>query len=168
MDVLDYLIIYELQKNPRKTNVELSQQFGVSAANIRRHIKYLVSSGTLKITAIPNASQLGYYTMAYIGLQIEANRITTVAEELKQYPNLHYIGICSGSIDILIFGYFNSNQELSRFVSTELGDISGILKIDTLIVMESFKVNLGLQPGMLTPFGKLVEENGSVRFSDSD
>ena len=168
MDVLDYLIIFELQKNPRKTNVDLAKQFGVSVANIRRHIAHLVSSETLKITAVPNTSQLGYYTIAFIGLQVEVARITTVAEELKRYHNLHYIGGCSGSVDILIYGFFSSNQELSKFVSTELGGVSGILKIDTLIILESFKVDLGLQPGMLTPFGKLVEENGSVRLSDID
>jgi Lrp/AsnC family transcriptional regulator for asnA, asnC and gidA len=168
MNVLDYLLIYELQKTPHKTNLELARQFGVSVANIRRHIAHLVSSGTLKITAIPNASQLGYHTIAYIGLQIEAPRITTVAEELKKYPNLHYIGICSGSIDILTFGFFTSNQELSEFISTVLGEISGILNIDTLVVLKSFKVDLGLQPGMVTPFGELVEENGSVRLSDND
>jgi DNA-binding Lrp family transcriptional regulator len=43
-------------------------------------------------------------------------------------------------------------------VSTVLGKISGILQIDTKIVAKHYKTTVGrLQPGMLTPFGRLVD-----------
>jgi DNA-binding Lrp family transcriptional regulator len=166
MNDLDYWLIYELQRNPRLTSLQLATQFGVSAANIRRRIAFLVSSGTLKITALPNPSQLGYRTRAFLGLQAEASRIKAIAAELKQYPELHYVSICAGSIDILTFGFFTSNGALSEFVATVLGEIPGIIRIDSMVVLKSFKFTVGrLQPGMHTPSGRLVDQKAAVRSS---
>ena len=168
MNELDYLIIYELQKNPRKRNTELAKQFGVSEASIRRHIANLVSSGTLMMTAIPNTSHLGYGIRAFIGLQVEVSRIKTVAERLVLFPELHYVGLCSGTTDILALGLFPSNGKLSKFIRTVLGEIPGILRIDTVVELDNLKFTFGrLQSGILTPFGRLAEENGSARLSNN-
>jgi DNA-binding Lrp family transcriptional regulator len=143
MDDIDYRLVLELQNDPRKQNTELAQLLGVSEATVRRHIKDLVESGTITLTALPNLTKVGYKTRAFIGLQVEVSKVEGVAERLARYPEVHYLGFCAGAIDIFIWGLFSSTEHLSRFITTELGQIPGIMRMETMVQLRAVKATLG-------------------------
>jgi DNA-binding Lrp family transcriptional regulator len=143
MDEIDYKLIFELQKDPRKQNTELAQLLSVSEATVRRHIRDLVESGTLKLTALPNLTKVGYKTRAFIGLQIEVSKVEAVAERIARYPEVHFLIFCAGHVDIFIWALFSSTEHLSRFITTELGQIPGIMHMETMVQLRAVKSTLG-------------------------
>ena len=143
MDEIDYKLVFELQKEPRKQNTELAQLLGVSEATVRRHIRDLVESGTLKLTALPNLTKVGYRTRAFIGLQVEVSKVEAVAERIAQYPEVHFLIFCAGNVDIFIWALFSSTEHLSRFITTELGQIPGIMRMETMVQLRAVKSTLG-------------------------
>lgn len=158
MDDIDRNIIIELQKDPRKQNTELAQVCRVSEATVRRHIDDLVSSGTLLLTAIPNAARLGYPIMAFHGFRVQISRVASVAERLCEFPELHYVSICAGRIDVLTWGDFSSNDHLSDFMSNKLGSIPGIIGTETLVQLRQVKRT----HGRLEMRGSEIKQHGQA------
>jgi len=160
MNDKDLQIIYELQEDPRKQNTVLAESLGMSEASVRRHIADLTASKAVIPTVVTNPSKLGYKTRAFISLEVEVAHIDAVAKKLAKHAELPYVVVCAGSKDILAYGVFMSNDHLSKFVSTELGAIEGIINIETILELRRLKFTYGrLQPGILTG------EDGSTGFS---
>ena len=165
MNEKDLQLIRELQDDPRKQNTVLAEKLGMSEASVRRHIAELVSSKAFIPTVITDPSQLGYRIRAYISLEVEVAHIDAVAKTLARYAELPYVVLCAGSKDILVYGVFTSNDHLSRFVSTELGAIEGIINIETILELKCLKFTYGrLQPKMRLETGKPTGGDGSARF----
>ena len=147
MDAIDYNLILELQKDSRRSNRQLARLLGVSEATVRRRIKDLVDSHTIQLTAIPDPYMVGINMWGFMGLQVELSQVDNVAEQLATYPEVHYVGICSGSNQILIGVMFQSPERLSQFITNELARIPGMIRTDTLVSLKSLKRTLGwLQP----------------------
>ena len=148
MDQLDYQLIVELQKNSRRSNRQLAQVIGVSEATIRRRINDLTKSGLIELTAIPEPAKVGNSTHAFMYLQVELSKINKVAKELAKYPEVHYVGICSGVSNLLITVMLSSPLELSEFITLKLSRIPGIIRTDTSLHLRYEKRTFGwLQPG---------------------
>ena len=155
MDAIDYSLILELQKDSRRSNRQLARLLGVSEATVRRRIKDLVDSHTIELTAVPDPAMVGMTMWGFMGLQVEFSQVDAVAEHLASYPEVHYVGICSGSNQILISVMFQSPERLSRFITNELARIPGMIRTDTLLSLKVVKRTLGwLQPdatGLVRP-----------------
>jgi len=136
---IDRKIIRELQWDPRKQNTALAKICGVSEATVRRHINNLVSSDTLLLTVIPNAARLGYPNTVFIGFRIQLSKVGSVAERLCEFPELHYVCICAGRIDVLAVGNYASSEHLSDFMKNRLGTIQGIIRTETWWVLREIK-----------------------------
>ena len=166
MNEKDFQLIRELQKDPRRQNTELAAKLGMSEASVRRHIADLITSKAVIPTVITNPSKLGYRIRAFISLVVEVVHIDSVAKKLAKYPELPYVVVCAGFKDILAYGVFTSNDHLSKFVSTELGSIEGIINIETIVELKCLKFTYGrLQPGMPLNTSKSMDEDGSTGFS---
>lgn len=169
MNDKDLQLICELQEDPRKQNTVLAERLGMSEASVRRHIADLVASKAVIPTVITNPSKLGYRIRAFISLEVEVAHIDAVAKKLAKYAELPYVVVCAGSKDILAYGVFTSNDHLSKFVSTELGAIEGIINIETILELKCLKFTYGrLQPGMRLQSSRSTGEDGSTGFSASN
>lgn len=147
MDAIDYNLILELQKDSRRSNRQLARILGVSEATVRRRIKDLVDSRTIELTAVPDPHMVGMSMWGFMGLQVELSQVDAVAEQLAGYPEVHYVGICSGSYQIMIGVMFQSPERLSQFITNELARIPGLIRTDTLVSLKVLKRTLGwLQP----------------------
>jgi Lrp/AsnC family transcriptional regulator for asnA, asnC and gidA len=143
MDAIDYNLILELQKDSRRSNRQLARLLGVSEATVRRRIKDLVDSHTIELTAVPDPSMVGMTMWGFMGLQVELSQVDAVADQLASYPEVQYVGICSGSYQILISVMFRSPERLALFITNELARIPGMIRTDTLVSLRSLKRTLG-------------------------
>jgi Lrp/AsnC family transcriptional regulator for asnA, asnC and gidA len=143
MDNLDRRLIVELEKDPRTSNTELAKVLATSESTVRRRINRLVSSGTIILTAVPDPFKVGYKTIAFIALQVQLSKIEKVAEQLADYPEVHYLCLCAGSTDIVIWVLVRSAEELSDFIVKKLGIIDGIVRSETMIHLSYPKRTLG-------------------------
>jgi Lrp/AsnC family transcriptional regulator for asnA, asnC and gidA len=143
MDELDRRLVIELAKDARQSSAELSAKIGVSDTTIRRRIRQLQDRRIITFAAIPDPIQLGYNLTAIIALEVDLNKIDGVAKSLTTCENVRYVSLCTGNHDIFVGAWFRSSAELKQFVKDYIGDLPGIRKTETFIVLDVIKEEVG-------------------------
>ena len=136
---IDRQLIVQLQKNARTPLKQLANVTGVSQVTISRHIKDLVNSKTIEFAVIPNIEDIGYPTIAYARIRTTPNMTNDVANKIARFPQIHYVGIITGSAQILISIYGFSNNVISEFFTSELNKIDGIINIESFSFLDILK-----------------------------
>ena len=100
MDELGRKIIQHLQKDGRAKNSDIARRLGVSEGTVRRRIKSLVDSGTVRIVAIPNLEKMGYETLEW---SAQMNENTTTASKDKNIYLDFFLNLISVVFAIALF-----------------------------------------------------------------
>lgn len=135
----DKAIIKLLQEDGRMSFVDMAERIGVTEGTIRRKFYRLVEEGIVEIGAKSDPFRIGFMTPAIIGLNVQPSRVRAVVNELSRLPRIRQLMLTTGIFDIVIVGYFSSNQELAHFVTEELARIDGITDTNTSVVLEMYK-----------------------------
>lgn len=143
MDEIDRRLMIELAKDARQNSAELSSKLDVSATTIRRRIRQLQDRRIVTFAAIPDPFQLGYSLTAIVALEVDLNKIDGVAESLATCENVRYVSLCTGNHDIFVGAWFRSSAELKQFVKDYIGNLPGIRKTETFIVLDVIKEEVG-------------------------
>ena len=141
-DALDWQMIRELRNDPRQTHIQLARKVGSSPTTVWRRIKKLLDERTLKIVAITNPLALGYTTRATVAINAKPDSIESVADILSSYVTIHGVLINSGRFNILAWGDFKGPEDLSHFVTQELGQLPGLIKHETMVTLKVTKDDL--------------------------
>ncbi len=149
LDELDLVLIRELESDGRQTNTDLAKKIGTSKATARRKLKKLLDGGIIKVVAVANPPALGYRTVATMGINVRPGDVDAVAERLASYENVHFVIISTGRYDIIAWMMFQEPEDLSDFLRTELGNIPGLVSVETMINLKIIKAS----------FAYLAEEN---------
>ncbi|TAK36499.1 MAG: AsnC family transcriptional regulator [Chloroflexota bacterium] len=139
LDDLDLSIIGALRNDGRETATELARRFGVTEATIRNRIGRLVKEDMMRIVAVADPHKIGYSIDTLIGLAVDADKITDVAEQLTAMEEVRYVGVATGSYDIIIAAYFRSNDEMYSFITSRLGTVPGIRRSESWHLLKVFK-----------------------------
>jgi Lrp/AsnC family transcriptional regulator for asnA, asnC and gidA len=143
VDELDRRLMVELARDVRQSSAELSSKLGVSDTTVRRRIRQLQDRRIITFAAIPDPLQLGYNLTAIIALEVDLNKIDGVAKSLAACENVRYVSLCTGNHDIFVGAWFRSSLELKQFVKDYIGDLPGIRKTETFIVLDVIKEEVG-------------------------
>ena len=139
LDSVEVKMIRLLQKDGRMSTSELARECGVSEPTARRKLTRLLNSGTIKIRAVADPFALGYSAPAYIGLDVERQKIEEVSKFLSRYPMIESVAVVTGPHDLLIKAAFHSTAELYDFVLEELTKVDGISDSNSFLVLKNFK-----------------------------
>ena len=139
LDELDRRIITLLLEEPQSTNGEIARRLHSSASTIRRRRQRLTDEGIIRESIVADPFALGYTMMALIGIQIRQDRMQSIADQLKDLPQLRFIGLTLGRYDMLAEAWFRSNDELLEFLQESLGKIDGVQRTETLQVLRFLK-----------------------------
>lgn len=139
LDRIDHQIISLLQDDGRMPNLEIARQLGVTEGTIRKRLERLLSGGIIKVTAVPDVSQLGYKVETIIGIQAAPNRANEIGTALARMPEVVYVGYTTGAYDLVIRAVFGSNEELLSFLTSRVSVIQGVTRTETSHVLKSFK-----------------------------
>ncbi len=135
LDELDRCILRILQENGRASYSEIARRLRVPESTVRLRVRKLQERGIIrKFSALINPFKAGYSIVAFIAVDVEANRIKTVAEELSRLPEVDVLGIATGAHDILMQVTVRDLQELENFLIEKLGRIKGIRSTETSIL----------------------------------
>ena len=143
VDELDRRLMMELAKDARQSSAELSSKLNVSATTVRRRIRQLQERRIVTFAAIADPLKLGYGLTAIVALEVDLNKIDEVARSLATCENVRYVSLCTGNHDIFVGGWFRSSAELKQFVKDYIGDLAGIRKTETFIVLDVIKDEVG-------------------------
>lgn len=139
LDVVDRGIIRILQQDGRASNVEIARQIGVSEATVRNRLERLVSAGTIRITAAPNAIRLGYSTVAFMTLSVDLAQVGQIADRIAQLPEVRAIYLTAGESNLMVEAWFTCSDDLLRFMTQHIGPIPGIRRTATAHVLRTIK-----------------------------
>ncbi len=143
MDGIDRRIIAELQRDGRLSNVELADRIGLSPAPCLRRVRRLESGGVIRGYAAridPAAIGRGFEVLVNVDLT-RKDRATFEAFEdaVAALEEVIEIRRMFGLPDYLLRVATDSIESYEAFVSTRLGDVPGVDKLDSHITMKLIK-----------------------------
>ena len=139
LDVLDLEIIALLQENGRRSNTDIARQLRMNEATIRKRIDRLLDDKTIRISAWTDPLRLGYKTYANIEILVHPPFLEEAAASIAQFPEIFFLGICTGNFDILAVGLFHSNEHMYDFLSGRLAKVRGIDRASTSHIIRTIK-----------------------------
>lgn len=137
--IKDQLIIRELQRDARQSNVALAAKVGISEGAVRRRIERLVHDGHLRFVAIADPAYMGYDLHVMIRIQAEPDKGDQVIDDLAAMSELSYVYNCTGQFNIAVVGYFRNTEELRTFTSDRIGRLPGVVEVRTVIILRVAK-----------------------------
>jgi DNA-binding Lrp family transcriptional regulator len=143
MDAVDRRIIAELQRDGRLSNVELADRIGLTPAPCLRRVRRLESDGVILGYAArtnPLAIGRGFEVLVNVDLT-RKDRATFEAFEaaVAAFEEVVEVRRMFGLPDYVLRVATRSTESYETFISTRLGDVPGIDKLDSHITMKLIK-----------------------------
>jgi Lrp/AsnC family transcriptional regulator for asnA, asnC and gidA len=135
LDELAQNIIGELQTDARQSFREIGRKLKVSEGTVRNRVRSLVSSGAMKISALPNPTKLGLNFMCIICIEVKVGTAESVEHRLIENPNIYYLCGCTGNYDIIGIFLFHAPVEFDEFMKNVIAKIPEITRTSTFVVM---------------------------------
>lgn len=135
------MIVRELQKDSRLSNVALAARVGLSEGAVRRRIDRMLSEGKISFSVFANNEFMGRPLHAMVQIQCEPGTVDRILDEVVAMNELSYVYQCTGQFEIQVVGYFESTDELRAFTNERLGELNGIAEIRTVIILRVGKRN---------------------------
>jgi DNA-binding Lrp family transcriptional regulator len=159
LDQTDWRILYELQKDGRITNVELSKRAGISPPPCLRRVRALEERGLItSYRSILNAEKLGFeLTMfAMVGLHSQAEAdLVAFEERVRTWPIVRECYMLSGEVDFLLKCVAKDLHTAQEFVIDDLTKAPNVDSVKTTLTLRVSKYEPGVP---LTPEGAAKDE----------
>jgi Lrp/AsnC family transcriptional regulator, regulator for asnA, asnC and gidA len=139
LDETDQHIIRALQADGRVPFAQIAEQLSVSPGMIRIRYNRLVEQGFLRVVAITDPLQMGYTTMAMIGIRTEGDKMLEVAEKIAALDEVIYLIVVSGRFDLLAEVVCRDHADLLRFLSEKLYTIPGVRETESFMHLKIVK-----------------------------
>ncbi len=143
MDEIDRRIIAELQRDGRLSNVELAERIGLTPAPCLRRVKRLESDGVIlgySARISPMAIGLGFEVLVFVDLT-HKDRATFEAFEagVASFDEVIDVRRMFGLPDYILRVATDSIESYEAFISSRLGDVPGVDKLDSHMTMKLVK-----------------------------
>ena len=89
----------------------------------------------IEIVAVPTPRLAGFNVSALIGLSVELPHLRAVSQELVDQPEVRYCGLSTGRFDVMVEAFFEHHEHLLRFTSDVLGSMTGIIDVETSLIL---------------------------------
>jgi DNA-binding Lrp family transcriptional regulator len=143
MDAIDRRIVAELELDGRLSNVELADRIGLSPAPCLRRVRRLEREGVIlgySARIDPGATGRGFEVVLNVDLT-RKDRATFEAFEsaAAAFEEVTEIRRMFGLPDYVLRVATDSIESYELFLSTKLGDVPGVDKLDSHITMKLIK-----------------------------
>jgi Lrp/AsnC family transcriptional regulator, regulator for asnA, asnC and gidA len=128
LDAIDAKILSLLHGDGRMTNTEVARRLGLAEATVRKRVARLLEHGVMQFQAWVDPLKVGYDIYAILQIQVNPPQIETAAETLAKFPEIAFLGVCTGAFDIFAAAVFRSNADLYDFLTRRLGEVPGITR----------------------------------------
>lgn len=140
VDDVDRKILEILEEDSRRAFTDIADHLNVSEATIRNRVRAMEEKGVIKKYTIEvEPSELGYDTVAIIGIDIEPENLLEVSNILSDYERVKFVATSAGDHMIMFEVWAEGNKDLGKFISEEIGEIEGVKNICPAIILEKVK-----------------------------
>ncbi len=135
IDGIDKILLNGLMQNARMSINQLSKQVGISGAAVHQRIKKLEKSGLIEGSQITiNPKQLGYTTLAFVGIYLDkAMNNPSAVTQLKKINEVIECHFTTGDWSVLVKILCKDNEHLMNLLNNQIQKIPGISRTETFI-----------------------------------
>jgi Lrp/AsnC family transcriptional regulator for asnA, asnC and gidA len=137
LDPTDQAIVEHLQRDGRMPYTRLGAAVGLSEAAVRQRVQRLIDSGVMQVVAVTNPLSIGYRRMAMIGVRTEGPS-DTVATSLQAMPDIDYLVVTAGSVDLLCEVVVSDDRDLLE-LTNRIRRVPGVVSTETFIYLDLVK-----------------------------
>jgi Lrp/AsnC family leucine-responsive transcriptional regulator len=135
-----------LQRDGRRTNLDIAQSVGLSAPSVSERIKKLVGSGYIKrYVALLDPQRVDKGTTAFISVMLSQPRyakgFTEAIEKLADVLECHHI---TGEYSYLLKVRTKNTDSLGDLISNQIRSIEGVTGTRTYVVLGTVKEETAL------------------------
>jgi len=153
LDRLDARLLAELQKDGRRSVVELAEVIGLSATPCNRRIKQLEAKGVIEsYAAVIDPARLGLKVQAFIQVKLAQHADDVIAQFERELDKLEEVIGCyatTGEYDFLLQVVAPDLEELGNIVLKKLMKIPAVRDVHSSIVLDTIKRSLRMPLGHL-------------------
>jgi Lrp/AsnC family leucine-responsive transcriptional regulator len=148
LDATDLKILKALQENCKVTNIQLSQEVGLSPAPTLERVKKLENSGHIRsYHAIVNAQKLGLGLTALVQVALARqvdNAIQSFNEQIKEVDEIVECYQLTGDFDYMLKAIVEDIPSFERLITEKLSRIEEIGQMQTNVVLSKIKDSMVL------------------------
>lgn len=144
MDDLDQRIVAKLALDARVSNRQIAADLQVAEGTIRSRIKRLQAEGLIQFSVVTDYRLAGSPNLVMIGIQAEPSRVSALAKELAELPEINCVVVLLGRYSVLAMGLFVSIEQLNELINEKIRVLDGVRGVETSISVENFKYNFGV------------------------
>lgn len=139
IDLKDKKILYELDKNSRQSNKEISRKVGLSEQVVGNRIKRLIDLGIVEYFYVKtNPSVLGYM---HIKIYLRLHNITQQKEEellqdLNNHKNIYWLASLRGKYDFVTSIYVKNVADFSKKYEEIFGKWGNYILERNVVILE--------------------------------
>lgn len=143
LDKIDLQILKILQQNGRITNLQLSNEIGLSPAPTLERVRKLENSGyILSYHALVDEEKLGLGIKTFIQVSLDFHQNNTIQtflneiQEIKEITECHHV---TGQCDFLLKVYVKDIKSYEQLIMQKISRISVVKTFQTMIIMSTNK-----------------------------
>lgn len=143
LDKTDLQILKILQQNGRITNLQLSNEIGLSPAPTLERVRKLENSGyILSYHALVDEEKLGLGIKTFIQVSLDFHKNNTIQnfldeiQEIKEITECHHV---TGQCDFLLKVYVKDIKSYEQLIMQKISRISVVKTFQTMIIMSTNK-----------------------------
>lgn len=141
LDDLDHNIIAILQEDGRLSASEVAGRIGnIAERTVRNRISSLLQNKHIVISAIPDPTTVGQGVQADLLIETAPGKADAVARAMVEHDQVGYLCAMAGQYNLGASVMADSNARLHEFIETEISTITGIQRINTMMVMRLYKM----------------------------
>ena len=144
---LDFSILRGLEKSPRATVIELAKDIKEKSSSVRSSLRKLTSEGIVRVICIPDPSALGYTVEGITLVQVRMDNLKSLTDKLDALPFVRGIIFTFGAFNCMIWTSFQNSDQMSDFLSHDLGNMHGVVHFESLVILKWEKKNFNLLNG---------------------
>jgi Lrp/AsnC family transcriptional regulator, leucine-responsive regulatory protein len=143
LDKTDVRLLAELQRNGRRTVVELAELVGLSHTPCARRVRQLEEGGAIAgYAAVLDPRVLGLRVVAFVQVKLERHVDENVAELSRALEDLDAVVSChatTGAYDFMLQVVAQDLDSLSNLVLKKLLAIPGVRDVHSSIALQTIK-----------------------------
>lgn len=143
LDKIDLQILKILQQNGRITNLQLSNEIGLSPAPTLERVRKLENASYIKsYHALVDEELLGLGIKTFIQVQLDFHKNNTIqifldeVKEIKEITECHHV---TGQCDFLLKVYVKDIKAYERLIMDKISRISVVKTFQTMMIMSTSK-----------------------------
>lgn len=139
VDDLDEALLGALFRDGRATLAELQAATGQSEDVLRHRLDRLRTNGVLYFAVQYAPEHLGHDVDAMLWLTVTPSALSTVGHALAAHPEVEFAAASTGPANIVASVSCRDTEHLYRYLSDDLGALSGIQSAETTLTLRRIK-----------------------------